>query len=283
MTAAPPSRVCGMTVSGVRPQRELEIPAVFAPAVRAVEALAAEDRYVAALIFGSVADGSATSQSDLDVRVVVDAENPCQNINHPRIGGVKLDITFRSQHQLEQQTEKEMRDGGRAPMIAGGQVLFDKTGSLADLKASADAAQPRAYDPAAAQLDQFMLYHANDKVERALSADPESALYSMHATIGSVIEIHYRAHAYYRVSSKKLLADLERWDADLASLLRRFVAVGDVHPKFELWTQIIDRVAASLGGRQPIEENLCDCSVCLADLASLEAGQLRHLGQPPAS
>ncbi len=28
-----------------------------------------------------------------------------------------------------------------------------------------------------------MLYHANDKVERALSSDPDSALYSMHATM----------------------------------------------------------------------------------------------------
>lgn len=74
----------------------------------------------------------------------------------PRIAGAKLDITFRSQRQLEQQTENEMQEGNRPPMIAGGRVPFDKTGSLADLKGAADAAQPRAYDPTAAQLDQFM-------------------------------------------------------------------------------------------------------------------------------
>lgn len=166
-------------------------------------------------------------------------------------------------------------------MIAGGRVLIDKTGSLADLKAAADAAQPRAYDPTAAQLDQFMLYHANDKVERALSSDPDSALYSMHATIGSVVEIHYRLHAHHWVSSKKLLTDLERWDAELASLLRRFVAVGDAQRKFELWTQIVDHVAASLGGRQPIDENLCDCPVCVADLGWLEAAALPQPGHAP--
>lgn len=260
-----------MAVPEVSPQRGLEIPAVFGPALRAVEALAAEDRYVAALMFGSVAEGSASTQSDLDIRVVVNEENPCGNINHPHIAGVKLDITFRSQRQLEQQTEEEVQAGGRAPMIAGGQVLFDKTGSLAELTARANAAQPRAYDPAATQLDQFMLYHANDKVERALSSDPESSLYSMHATIGNVIEIHYRANARHRVSSKKLLAELQGWDADLESLLRRFVAVADVQRKFELWTGIIDHVAASLGGRQAIEENLCECHICVADLASLAA------------
>lgn len=72
----------------------MRVPNRFVPAVRAVETLAAEDRYLAALVFGSVAEGTATHASDLDVRVVVDQDNPCTNINHPRIDGVKLDITF---------------------------------------------------------------------------------------------------------------------------------------------------------------------------------------------
>jgi hypothetical protein len=260
-----------MSVEKASPQSEFDVPARFVPAIRAVEALAAETRYLAALVFGSVAEGSATTDSDLDVRVVVDLENPCRNINHPCIGGVKLDITFLSRRQLEQQIEEETRDGRRPPMITGGLVLFDKTGSIAELKARADAVRPPAYDPAAIQFDQFMLYHANDKVERSLSSDPESSLYSMHATVGSVVEIHYRANARHWVSSKKLLADLEEWDADLASLLRRFVAVANVQGKFALWTRIIDHVAASFGGRQPIEENLCGCSICVADLNSLQA------------
>lgn len=263
-----------MAVQEAAGQRELEVPARFLPAVRAVEALAAEDRYLAALVFGSVAEGSSTTESDLDIRVVVDEDNPCRNINHPRIGGVKLDITFVSQRQLVEQTEEELRDGRRAPMIRGGLILFDKTGRLAELTACADAVEPRPYDPAAAQLDRFMLYHANDKVERPLTSDPESSLYSMHATIGSVLQIHYRASARHWVSSKKLLADLDGWDTELATLLRRFVAVADVQRKFELWTRIIEHVAASFGGLQPIEENLCDCPVCSEDLASLRAAAL---------
>lgn len=51
-----------MIAAEVSPPRELGIPARFRPAVRAVEALAAEDRYVAALIFGSVAEASATTK-----------------------------------------------------------------------------------------------------------------------------------------------------------------------------------------------------------------------------
>ncbi len=53
-------------------------------------------------------------------------------------------------------------------------VVFDKTGRLAGLQSRADAAEPRRYDPADLMLDRFMLYHANDKVERALENDPAS-------------------------------------------------------------------------------------------------------------
>lgn len=229
-----------------------DVPEQFAPAVRAVEGLAAADRYVGALIFGSVAQRTASGASDLDARVVVGDDNPCSAINHPRIGGVKLDITFCSLEQFQRQLDLEIADGRRAPMIADALILFDKTGRLDELRARADAARPPSYDPADAQFDHFMLYHANDKVERGLDDDPVSALWSMHATVNDVIAIHYRIHGHFKVSSKKLLADLDRWDAPLADLLRRFVGEGDVRPKFEAWRGVIDHVSAGIGGRRPI-------------------------------
>lgn len=142
-----------------------------------------------------------------------------------------------------------------------------------ELKQRADGAQPPAYDPADAQFDQFMLYHANDKVERALDDDPASALWSMHATVNDVITIHYRIHGHFKVSSKKLLADLDRWDSSLADLLRRFIGEGDARCKFEVWGAIIDHVSAGIGGRLPIEENVCTCPTCAADLAALRAAK----------
>lgn len=248
-----------------------EVAERFLPAIRAVEDLAASDRYVGALVFGSVAQGMAGKASDLDVRVLTDDDNPCSAINHPRIGGVKLDITFCSLRQLERQLDEEIADGQRAPMIVDALILFDKTGHLDELKAKADAAHPPAYDLTSAQFDQFMLYHANDKVERVLSDDPESALWSMHATVNDVVGIHYRIHGRFKVSSKMLLADLDRWDAALSSLLRRFVGEGEARRKFEVWSAIIDHVSSGIGGRLPIEANICACPVCTADLAALQA------------
>jgi hypothetical protein len=71
------------------------------------------------------------------------------------------------------------------------------------------------------------------------------------------------------VSSKKLLADLDQWDADFGALLRRFVATSEVQPKFELWRLILDHVARPFGGRRPIEENVCGCALWVADLTAL--------------
>jgi hypothetical protein len=155
-------------------------------------------------------------------------------------------------------------------MIVVALILFDKTGRLDELKSLADAANAPAYDPADSQLDQFMLYHANEKVERALEDDPASALWSMHATVNDVIGIHYRIRGRFKVSSKKLLANLDGWAPPLASLLRRFVSEGNPRRKFEVWTAIIDHVSSGVGGRLPIEQNVCACPVCTADLAALQ-------------
>jgi len=70
------------------------IPERFVATYNAIAQLAHADRYLGAFIFGSVARGTATAQSDFDVKVLIDRDNSCANINHPMIGGVKLDLTF---------------------------------------------------------------------------------------------------------------------------------------------------------------------------------------------
>src|SRR5437660_377084 len=106
------------------------VPARFQPAFRALARLAAQQRYLGAFIFGSVAHGDATDVSDCDVRVAVDEDNPCRNINHPIIGGVKFDITFSSLAQLRSEMERQITERKRPPWIADALIVFDKTGEL---------------------------------------------------------------------------------------------------------------------------------------------------------
>jgi hypothetical protein len=203
------------------------------------------------------------------VKVIVDADNPCENINHPTFADYKLDITFRSLKQIQEFTEDEIKKGEREPNLVRGVILFDKTGELTDLQTKVRNAKPQMYTEEDYQFVQFMLYHANNKVERVLQDDPAASLYSMHVNIGEVLKIYFKLNGKWWLSSKNVLRNLDEWDAKLAKLVRSFVNTADATEKYSYCSEIIDHVTKPMGGRQPIAENNCDCSVCRQDLAIL--------------
>lgn len=241
----------------------------FQAAYQAIQRLASYDRYLGAFIFGSLARQEATEQSDCDVQVIIDEDNPCTNINHPLIEGIKLDLTFLSLAQLKARTQSEMEQRERMPMIAEALIVFDKTNQLATIQKQAQQTLPMKTHPEELQFLQFMFFHGNDKVERNLEADPLTALLVMHVGLNEFLKYHYRINQKWWVSSKRLLNDLHGWDLPLAELLEHFVTTSEVHTKFACWSAIIDHILEPLGGRQPIVENNCACSMCQRDLAAL--------------
>jgi hypothetical protein len=253
-------------------QGYLAFPQRFQAAVRAVEELQRYERYLGAFIFGSLARGEGTEVSDCDVQVIVDEEASCKNINHPVIGGVKLDLTFLAFAQLEGQIEQAMGRRERIPWIVKSVILFDKLGQLAALQERAKKTLPLKTQPEDVLFVQFMFFHSNNKVERNLESDPVSALLSMHVGLNDFLHYHYQIHQRWWVSSKRLMADLRSWDLPLAELVERFVTTGEPRAKFACWSAIIEHILRPLGGRQPIEENNCLCQECQRDLAMLSAG-----------
>lgn len=233
-------------------------PPRFTKGFEAIKALSDNPRYQAAFIFGSVAEGTSTDKSDLDVKVIADEDNPCENINHPTFDDYKLDITFRSFSQIQQFTEDEITKAEREPNLVRGVIVFDKTGELTALQKKVQSIKPQQYEPKDYQFAQFMLYHANNKVERVLEDDPVSSLYSMHANIGEVLKIHFKLNGKWWVSSKNVLKQLNEWDGELAGLVKKFVSAAEPTEKFGYWSAIIDHITAQMGGRQPITENNCD-------------------------
>jgi len=243
----------------------------FTPALAALRALARHERYRGVLLFGSVALGVATPESDLDVLVLTDGADACPNLSHPAIGGVKLDLSFNSLVQLRGLLDEQLRDGSRRPMLAGGRIIFDKDGDLAALLAHADAARPRPVPPERHRHIQFLFSHLHDKIARFLTSDPPTALLSLHLGLGEALDWHYRLRGEWRVSAKWLLADLRRWDAPLADLVARLVGTGDLAAKYALWNAIVEHILAPLGGRGTMVANLCPCPTCTADLTALMA------------
>ncbi|MBO0847709.1 MAG: nucleotidyltransferase domain-containing protein, partial [Nocardioides sp.] len=207
---------------------ERMIPDRFEPAVRAIRSLQHDPRYLGALIFGSVAEGRTNRHSDLDVVVQVGEDSPCPNVNHPGYWPHKVDITFRSLRQIADLAEPDPGNRTRAPILAHAVVLFDKTGELQALQDRMAAVRPTPPTRDDRQFIAFMAYHGDDKVRRNMGQDPDAALYSMHACIGDLLEMHFRLHERWWVSSKNVLRDLDAWDRPLAGLVRRFLATADV-------------------------------------------------------
>ena len=241
----------------------------FKKGLEGIHKLAKKSRYEAAFVFGSVAEGTSNEKSDLDVVVVVNKDNSCENVSHPTFDDYKLDISFRSFKQVKKIADEQIEEGDREPNLVRGVILFDKTGELTKLQKKVQSVKPQKYEQKDYQFNQFMLYHANNKVERTLQDDPISSLYSMHANIGEVLKRHFKLNGEWWVSSKNVLASLDTWDKKLAGVVRDFVTATDVNVKYRYWSEIIDHVTKPMGGRQPIAENNCDCSVCKVDLAAL--------------
>jgi hypothetical protein len=252
------------------PTTEPDIPERFLAAYGYIRQLEQRKRYLAAFIFGSLARGEATEDSDMDVKVIVNEDNPCSNINHPIINGVKLDLTFISLAQLSAATDHEMELGERIPMIAESLIVFDKTGELRRLQESAKQVQPKRITAEEYQFVQFMFYHGNNKAERNLHSDPAVALFVMHVGLNDFLKYHYQIQQRWWVSSKRMLSDLRSWDLQLAELVEKFIATSDVETKFQFWSAIIDHILAPIGGRPRIEDNNCTCEVCLKDLAMIQ-------------
>lgn len=223
------------------------MPEKFQRAIDRIRGLEKHERYIGAFVFGSVARGEITENSDLDVVVITSEDNPSMDVLHPVIEGVKLDLSFCSHKQAVQNLE-EHRKLGRIPMILESLIIFDKTGQIAVLKNQFKTiARPRPPKEIHAHI-QFIISFLNEKVERFAMTDPCSSLLSMHMGLNELMKMHYELNGRWWVSSKRLLTDLECWDTEGAQLLKTFVSEGAILTKKEAWSELVAHVLKSFGG-----------------------------------
>lgn len=238
----------------------------FNTAIDKVKRLQEHDRYLSAYVFGSIARGEQTKDSDLDVIVEVDKDNDCKEINHPTVNGIKLDITFRSYKQIEKDNVDVADKNKRIPMIAESIILFDKTGKLTKLRNKLKKIKRKKANKKDFQFIQFMIFHADNKAKRSLYEDKASSLLSMSINVNEILDFHYHINGRWWLSNKRLLADLRKWDPRLAKILEKFVVEIDTENKYKYFSQILDHVAKPIGGRKEIENVNCNCVNCRRDL-----------------
>lgn len=96
----------------------MQIPSRFKVAIRKIKNLEKENGYIGAFAFGSITRGDTTKNSDLDVVVIVEnKEKTCVSVNHPVIGGVKVDISFETLQKVKDKNEEQIRKNERIPWL----------------------------------------------------------------------------------------------------------------------------------------------------------------------
>jgi predicted nucleotidyltransferase len=247
-----------------------EVQPRFRGALRALRNLESDRRYLGVFVFGSLARDEAGTDSDVDAQIVVDDGAPCPNLSHPRIDGVKLDLSFPSMERLRRDTAAEIERRERVPMIAESAIIFDRDGSLRRLRLEARRARPRVADAVAVREIRFLLHHEADKVHRHLVDDPAAALLAMTMGVGDLIGLHYRLRGRWMRSSKRLLTDLREWDSELAARLEAFLlAGGGAAERGRHWDRILDHVSVPAGGLSALGDSDCGCTRCRADVEYL--------------
>lgn len=245
------------------------IPSRYKEAIDKIKSLSKYDNYLGAYVFGSVARGNTSINSDLDVNIVTVEDNPCPNINHPFLGGIKLDLNYLSIEQLKKLTKEQTQKNERISWIAESLIIFDKTGELKRMKREAQKVKPVKATKKDYQWIQFLVYHADDKAKRNLEADPYTALLAMSLNVNDILKFYFHINGKWWISNKRLIPELRMSDPKLADLLEKFVATSEVQTKYRYWSEIIDYVLEPIGGRENITENNCTCKNCQKQLSIL--------------
>jgi len=244
----------------------------FTDAVGQIARLEQYERYEGAFVFGSFVTGNLHEKSDLDVIVILaDGEPACQGLSHPRINGIRLDISFNRLDSIAQAQAEIQQKGQRKPYLLDAQILFDRHGRLRALQEHFHAtAKPEQIGSDQNHSVQYDLYYAFTKPGKYLPAAPETAEMIMHIELKDVLRAHYRLHGKWWVSDKHLLEDLGEWDLPMRDLLRSFLLEKDTAQRYLLWQQMIEHVLQALGGKDfaPFESD-CACEQCQSDLRRL--------------
>jgi|WetSurMetagenome_2_1015567.scaffolds.fasta_scaffold15558_4 predicted nucleotidyltransferase len=246
----------------------MKVPEPYRTVINKIKTLETRERYLGAFVFGSVARGDTTRESDLDVKIIVTGKTH-QSLNHPVINGVKLDISFHTMAQLIADTASDIKKHKRIPMIAESIIIFDKTEELTKLKKNIQRSKPRKLTKAELLMVEYFIYNEDSKVKRFLRSDPAISLLTMHMGLQFLLELHYQIHRKWYVSSKRLLGDLEKWDEQLSILVKDFIYATDIDEKYTRWSKIVGYIQKPFASRKPIEDNRCHCRLCTKDINTL--------------
>jgi hypothetical protein len=210
------------------------------------------DELLGVLATGSRIHGIPGATSDLDMHVVI--RLPQRQRRNRVVEGIEVELFINPPFQARRYLDDER--GVNAHMFTFGRVVHDPHGEIAALRAEADArwqAGPRPLAPREAWQPRYFAADLLRDLQDIGSEDEATAGLLIARAVEHLLKSHYQLHGRWTQKPKRLLADLQQWDAPAAKLARAALASVLPAERTEALHQLATHVLAPLGGPMPLE------------------------------
>ncbi len=206
------------------------------------------------LATGSRVRGQGDASSDIDLHVIID--QPRRQRRNIVVNGVEVEMFINPPFQIARYFAHDRMSGRGVDqhMWSTGRAVYDPQGVVALLHAEAQRqwdAGPPPIDGNAWQV-RYPPPDTLRDIGDVIGRDEAQAQVMIGVLLGELISLHYRLQRRWRVKGKRVLADLQTWDATATDLVRQ-TCQGTVAERFAAIEQFMQHVLAPVGGPQPLE------------------------------
>jgi hypothetical protein len=204
------------------------------------------------LATGSHIHGRPDPTSDLDLHVVISA--PRRQRRNRVVDGIEVEMFINPPFRI-----RRYFGGGRGceeHQCAFGRVIYDPLGEVAALRSEAAALWEVGPEPVATSRAWEHRYHPADllwDLQDAGTEDEATVALLIARTVERLLQSHYQLQGRWSEKPKRLLADLQRWDARAAELARTALTSGAPAERIESVERLAEHVLAMVGGLMPLE------------------------------
>jgi predicted nucleotidyltransferase len=232
------------------------LPEPFAEALaKTLDALRADAQVEAVFLGGSLALGLVSERSDLDLVVIKSADVEVRERYVRYVDQVQVQVIAGPPRQFDIWLEKDRPWGTVIRQMAGGRLLFDRSGLGAHYRSLAQHVVAKGLEPMTPQQirsRRFLLTELLDDVADC-AGDPALARLLMATGLSFVVETAFLWHRQWTPKGKRALTEIKDLDPVLAQQCHDFLMATDLASQWAAFEAMVARALDPLGGelREP--------------------------------
>src|SRR5262245_27859470 len=207
------------------------------------------DDLLGVLATGSRIHGTPGPTSDLDAHVIIG--QPRRQRRNIVLDGLEVEMFINPPFQIRRYFSSRGTD---EHMFTFGRAIYDPRGVVAQLQAEARERWEAGPPPLEhAWMPRYFAADLLRDLEDVAAHDEATANLLIARIVEQLIASHYQLKQRWPEKPKRLLADLDRWDAHAARLARVALAYGPIDARRRAIDQLAVYVLAPIGGLMPLE------------------------------